>query len=73
MQLLSQGTDTGQVFRYGIDVNESAPGGIRFKIANSGLVKTNQVDLAGANYADGQWHYLLAVYDTLARIFHSEV
>ena len=66
MQLLSQGTDTGQVFCYGIDVNESAPGGLRFKIANSGLVKTNQVDLAGANYADGQWHYLLAVYDTLS-------
>ncbi|HZT22170.1 MAG TPA: LamG-like jellyroll fold domain-containing protein [Verrucomicrobiae bacterium] len=66
MQLTSQGTDTGQTFRYGIDVNESAPGGIRFKIANSSLNQTNFVDLTGANYADGQWHYLLAVCDTLS-------
>jgi fructan beta-fructosidase len=66
MQLISQGTDTGQVFRYGINVNESAPGGVRFKIANSNLNQTNFVDLTGANYADGQWHYLLAVCDTLS-------
>ena len=66
MQLLSQGTDTGQIFRYGINVNESAPGGIRFKIANCKLAQTNEVDLTGANYADGQWHYLLAVFDTLS-------
>lgn len=37
MQLVSQGTDTSQIFRYGINVNESATGGIRFKIANSSL------------------------------------
>ena len=66
MQLISQGTDTGQVFRYGINVNESAAGGIRFKVANSSLGQTNVLDLTGANYADGQWHYLLAVYDTLS-------
>jgi fructan beta-fructosidase len=66
MQLVAQGTDTGQVFRYGINVNESAAGGIRFKVANSSLMQTNVVDLTGANYADGQWHYLLAVCDTLA-------
>ena len=66
MQLISQGTDTGQVFRYGINVNESAAGGIRFKVANSSLGQTNIVDLTGANYADGQWHYLLAVCDTLS-------
>jgi fructan beta-fructosidase len=65
MQLISQGTDTGQIFRYGINVNELAPGGIRFKLANSSLAQTNVVDLSGANYADGQWHYLLAVCDTL--------
>jgi hypothetical protein len=65
MQLISQGTDTGQIFRYGITVNESGAGGIRFKLANSNLGQTNQVDLGGANYADGQWHYLLAVCDTL--------
>lgn len=66
MELISQGTDTGQIFRYGINVNEAAAGGIRFKIANSSLVQTNAVDLTGANYADGQWHYLLAVCDTLS-------
>jgi fructan beta-fructosidase len=66
MQLISQGTDTGQIFRYGINVNESAAGGIRFKVANSSLGQTNILDLTGANYADGQWHYLLAVCDTLS-------
>jgi fructan beta-fructosidase len=66
MELLSQGTDTGQIFRYGINVNESALGGVRFKIANSSLGQTNVVDLTGSNYADGQWHYLLAVCDTLS-------
>ncbi len=63
MQLMSQGTDGGQTFRYGINVNESSAGGIRFKIANSSLAQTNAVDLTGVNYADGQWHYLLAVCD----------
>jgi fructan beta-fructosidase len=66
MQLISQGTDTGQTFRYGINVNESSAGGLRFKIANSNLTQTNAVDLTGINYADGQWHYLLAVCDNLA-------
>lgn len=65
MQFISQGTDAGQIFRYGINVNESAAGGIRFKVANSDLGRTNAVDLTGANYADGQWHYLLAVCDAL--------
>jgi hypothetical protein len=65
MQLISQGSDTGETFRYGVDLNESASGGIRFKVANSSLDQTNAVDLTGANYADGQWHYLLAVCDTL--------
>ncbi len=66
MQLVSQGTDTGQTFRYGINVNEAGADGIRFKVANSSLMQTNMVDLTGANYADGQWHYLLAIFDTLA-------
>jgi hypothetical protein len=65
MQMISQGTDTGQTFRYGINVNEASAGGIRFKIANSNLAQTNSLDLTGVNYADGQWHYLLAVCDTL--------
>ncbi|MGA2248631.1 MAG: hypothetical protein ABSH48_27055 [Verrucomicrobiota bacterium] len=66
MQLVSQGTDTGQVFRYGINANEAGPGGIRFKIANDNLGQFNQIDLTGVNYTDGQWHYLLAVCDTMA-------
>jgi fructan beta-fructosidase len=65
MQLVAQGSDTGQTFRYGININESAAGGIRFQVANRDLMQTNSVDLTGANYADGQWHYLLAVCDTL--------
>ena len=63
MQLVSQGTDTGQTFRYGIDVNEAGAGAVRLAVANSSLVQTNYVDLTGTNYADGQWHYLLAVCD----------
>jgi len=66
MELISQGTDTGQTFRYGINVNESSAGGLRFAVANSSLGQTNVVDLTGANYADGQWHYLLAVCDALS-------
>ena len=66
MQLISQGTDTGQMFLYGINVNEAGAGGIRFKVANSSQMQTNAVDLTATNYADGQWHYLLAIYDTLA-------
>jgi fructan beta-fructosidase len=66
MELISQGTDTGQVFRYGIDVNDAGPGGVRFAVANSSLAQNQLIDLTGANYADGQWHYLLAVCDTMA-------
>jgi len=66
MELIAQGTDTGQVFRYGIDVNNAGPGAVRFAVANSSLIQTNVVDLTGVNYADGQWHYLLAVCDTLS-------
>jgi len=66
MELIAQGTDSGQTFRYGIDVNNAGPGGVRFAVANSSLIQTNVVDLTGANYADGQWHYLLAVCDTLS-------
>jgi fructan beta-fructosidase len=66
MQLIAQGTDTGQTFRYGIDINEATPGGVRFAVANSDLEQTNAVDVSDANYADGQWHYLLAVCDTLS-------
>jgi fructan beta-fructosidase len=63
MQLLSQGSDMGQTFRYGINVNGTAPGAVRFDVANSSWAQTNGVGLAGMSYADGQWHYLQAVCD----------
>jgi hypothetical protein len=66
MELISQGTDGGQVFRYGVDVNGSGPGAVTFTLANSVLGETYAAGLTGANYADGQWHYLLAVCDSLS-------
>jgi hypothetical protein len=70
MELICQGTDgtgyPGAEFRYGIDVNEAGEGAVRFAVANSSLEQTNSVDLGGANYADGQWHYLLAECDPLS-------
>jgi hypothetical protein len=66
MELVSQGTDTGQTIRYWLSVNEAGAGAIRFAVANSSLTQTNVVDLRGANYADGQWHYLVAECDTLS-------
>jgi fructan beta-fructosidase len=66
MQLVAQGTDTGQIFRYGVSVNETGAGAVRLTVSNSNLGQTNVVDLTGANYADGQWHYLLAECDTLS-------
>jgi len=66
MQLVAQGSDTGQTFRYGIAVNEAGQGTVRFTVVNSGLSQTETLDLAGTNYADGQWHYLLAVCDTMS-------
>jgi fructan beta-fructosidase len=70
MELFCQGTDgsgfAGAMFRYGIDVNEAGPGAVRFAVANRALGQTNVVDLTGGNYADGRWHYLQAVCDTLS-------
>jgi hypothetical protein len=65
MELVAQGTDTGQTFRYGVDMNEVGAGSVRFVVANSSLAETNFASLAGMNYADGQWHYLLAVCDPM--------
>jgi fructan beta-fructosidase len=64
MQLGSQGTDTGQTFRYGIDVNDVGAGAVQFAVANSLSNQSAIVPLTGANYADGQWHYLLAACDS---------
>ena len=60
MELLKQGE---VFFRYGLIVNEAAPGAVRFAVNNGHTIQT--VDLADANYADGKWHYLLAKYDSL--------
>ena len=59
MQLLMQGENQ---FRYGVTVNESAPGGVRFSLDDGGG-HPQLVDLNARNYADGLWHYLLATYD----------
>jgi hypothetical protein len=61
MELVLQGETA---FRYGIIVNEAGPGSVRFTLNNGGSIQL--ADLSGANYADGQWHYLLAVYDPLS-------
>jgi hypothetical protein len=70
MELFCQGTDgsgyAGALFRYGIDVNEGGAGALWFAVANSALGQTNVVDLTGMNYADGRWHYLQAVCDSLS-------
>jgi uncharacterized repeat protein (TIGR02543 family) len=48
--------------KFAIIVNENTPGGIRFAINDSkGTIPV--CDLAARNYADGQWHYVQAVYD----------
>lgn len=61
MQLVAQGSDAGP-FRYGVDVNETAPGSVTFALTNNGSYQVAAV--TNANYADGNWHYLLAKYDS---------
>lgn len=62
MQLVMQGETA---FRYGIVMNDTVPGSVRFMVTN-GAAGQAVAAVTNANYADGQWHYLLAVYDTLA-------
>jgi hypothetical protein len=50
-------------------MNEAGAGAVRFAVANSALGQTNVVDLMGMNYADGTWHYLQAVCDSLSGSF----
>ena len=61
MELLMQGETW---FRYGLILNEAGPGSVRFVLNNGRVIQT--ADLSATNYADGQWHYLLAVYDSFA-------
>jgi hypothetical protein len=79
MELICQGTDSGETFSYGINLNQSAPGGLSFKINNHAIPPVNttyayedtnagiqSIVLTNANYADGNWHYALAEYDSAA-------
>lgn len=77
MELICQGTDGGNTFRYGVNLNQAAAGGLSFGInnfavppvgpayedTNSGI---QSVVLTNANYADGNWHYVLAQYNSIA-------
>ena len=69
MELFCQGSDghgfAGAQLRYGLAVNAAGPGALTFTVANRALTQTNVVNLTGTNFADGQWHYLQAVCDTL--------
>jgi hypothetical protein len=76
MELICQGTDGGNTFRYGVNLNQAAPGGLTFSVNNFAAAPTGpayedtnpgiqSVVLANANYADGNWHYLLAQYDSI--------
>ena len=62
-QILLQGENFA---RYGLTVNEDA-GGVRFFVNDGTTVET--IDIGGstgegnANYADNQWHYLLATFE----------
>ena len=62
MQLVMQGENA---LRYGVMVNDTIAGSVRFMVTN-GPAGQAVAAVTNANYADGQWHYLLAVYDTLA-------
>jgi fructan beta-fructosidase len=62
MQLLMQGETA---LRYAVVVNDTTAGSVQFMVTN-GPAGQAVAAVTNANYADGQWHYLLAVYDTLA-------
>lgn len=48
--------------KFALIVNENTPGGIRFAI-NDAMGTIPVCDLAARNYADGNWHYVQAIYD----------
>jgi hypothetical protein len=75
--LICQGSDGGNTFRYGVNVNQAGPGYLSFKINNFSVADPNgntwedtnsgvQAVVLNKNYADGNWHYLLAQYNSLA-------
>ena len=62
MQLVMQGEGA---FRYGILLNDVIPGSVKFIVTNQTSLQAIAA-LTSANYADGGWRYLLAVYDAFA-------
>jgi hypothetical protein len=75
MALICQGTDGGNAVRYSVNLNQAGPGAVNFHVNNYAVPPlgpsyedTNAgiqtVALTNANYADGNWHYLLAQYDS---------
>lgn len=62
MQLILSGDER---FRYGIIVNEGGAGNVRFALNDRAgtIVRLDSDSVTGQNFADGQWHYLLATYD----------
>ncbi len=77
MELICQGSDGGNTFEYGVNINQAANGALSFKVNNDAIAPagpsfedTNSgiqaVVLSDRNYADGTWHYLLAKYDSTA-------
>jgi len=77
MSLICQGTDGGNTVRYSVNLNQAGPGALNFKINNYAVPPagpswedTNagiqSVVVNNANYADGNWHYLLAQYNSTA-------
>jgi len=76
MSLLCQGTDGGNTVRYSLNLNQAGPGAVNFKVNNMAVAPagpswedTNSgiqsVTVNNQNYADGNWHYLLAQYDAV--------
>ena len=74
MELICQGSDGGNTVRYSVVVNQASPGAVSFHINNYSVAPagpsfedTNAgiqtVTLSNKNYADGNWHYMLAQYD----------
>jgi hypothetical protein len=74
MSLICQGTDGGNTVRYSVNLNQAGPGAVNFNINNYAVAPTGpsfedtnsgiqSVSVANQNYADGNWHYMLAQYD----------
>ena len=64
MELLHMGEVN---YLYSVDISQIAPGSVSFTLV--GDTTTNTVSLSDRNYADGQWHYVLAVFDASAGSF----